>query len=426
MIADLHAHLPMHTSIAAPSRLRSLPGFLRDRWRGTVLSAVGRLGNFDPASRRPRVSVPLLREGDVELAFSVLYSPFDEMILSPGWHLRELRHRERPYHWAPPTTRAFPRLLRQLESVERHVAENYASQASFVRSLQELDAVLVSGKTALVHCVEGAFHLGEEPAAIDAAVTELARRGVGYITLGHLYFKGIASVVPSWASWVRLSPERWDAIWPQPEIGLTERGRTAVEAMVREGVVADLAHLSPRAFSETLVLLDELDPERRLPVIASHGAARFGNLAYNLDGAAVERIVARDGVVGVILSHHHLTDGLEAREPRTLQESVDLLCRHIDRIAELAGSLRHVAIGTDLGGFMDPVAELPTMAQLPALERALCNRYGQEDGQLIASGNALRLLRSTLQLRNCQHEHSHAPVEKPGHTREPGGRAVGA
>jgi len=364
-----------------------------------VLSALGGLGNFDPDSRRPRVSVPLLREGDVGLACSVLYSPFDEMIFSPRWHLHELRRHDRPYHWAPPTHRAFPRLLRQLDSVERHVVDRFPAQAVFVRSLDALDAALTSGRTALVHCVEGAFHLGDEPAAIDAAVVELARRGVAYITVGHLYFKGMATVVPSWASWLRLTPERWDAIWPQPDVGLSERAEAAVRAMVRERVLVDVAHLSARAFRETFSLLDELDPEGRVPVIASHGAVRFGKLAYNLDEAAVEAIVARDGVIGVILSSHHLADGLRAGAPRTLEESVDLLCRHIDRIGEIAGSHRHVAIGTDLGGFIEPVSGIETSARLGALERELDRRYGEEDGQLISSGNGFRLLRSALQLR---------------------------
>lgn len=359
---------------------------------------MGRLGNFDTASRRPRVSVPLLRAGDVGLACSVLYSPFDEMIFSPRWHLHELRH-DRPYHWAPPTDRAFPRLLRQLDSVERHVAERFPAQASFVRSLAALDAARASGRTALVHCVEGAFHLGDEPAAIDAAVVELARRGVAYITLGHLYFKGMATVVPSWASWIRLTPERWDAIWPQPDMGLTERAEAAVRAMVREGVIVDVAHLSSRAFWETFSLLDELDPDGQVPVTASHAAVRFGKLAYNLDDAAVEAIVARDGVIGLILSTHHLADGLSAGTPRTVGESVDLLCRHIDRIGEIAGSHRHVAIGTDLGGFIEPVGGIETSARLAALERELDRRYGEEDGRLISSGNGFRLVRSALQLR---------------------------
>jgi microsomal dipeptidase-like Zn-dependent dipeptidase len=399
VIADLHAHLPMHLPASAPPGLRPLPGYLRDRWRGTALTLLGRRGNFDPASRRPRVSVPLLREGGVGLAFSVLYSPFDEMIFSPRWHLRELRRRERPYHWAPPSPRAFARLLRQLESVERHVASNHASEAAFVHSLGELDQVESSARTALVHCVEGAFHLGEEPAAIDAAVTELARRGVAYITIGHLYFKGVASVVPNTASWLRLTPERWEEIWPQPGVGLTERAEAAVRAMVREGVGVDLAHLSPQAFSDALSLLDELDPDGWLPVIASHTAFRFGDLAYNLDQAAVERIVARRGIVGLILSGHHLAEGVNGRTPQTLRESIDLLCRHVDRIAELAGSLRHVAIGTDLGGFIEPVAGLPTSSELGALEAELRRRYGDTDGELVASGNAQRLLRSVLRLR---------------------------
>jgi microsomal dipeptidase-like Zn-dependent dipeptidase len=72
-----------------------------------------------------------------------------------------------------------------------------------------------------------------------------------------------------------------------------------------------------------------------------------------------------------------------------------VLCRHIDQIAELTGSHRHAAIGSDLDGFIKPtLAGLDTMSDMKRLERALVRRYGEEDGRLIASENALRPLRT--------------------------------
>jgi len=387
MIADLHSHLPMHIAPSAAG-VREMPGVLRDRWRHVLVSLVGRFGNLEGAAKTPRVSTPLLAGGGVRIALSVLYVPLDEMIFSPQWHLWELRRRERRFHWAPPSRTAFKRLIRQLESVERHVAS--ADGFVFVRCEEELDRALAEGRIALLHCVEGAFHLSHAP-SVDRAVAELARRGVAYITIGHLYFRSVATVAPSWAA---ISQRRWNALWPQPEVGLTSAARAVVRAMVREGMLVDLTHLSALALEETFELLDELDPQRQVPVLASHGAFRFGELEYNLAPQTVERIAARDGVIGLIASAPHLRDGTGEPPPRSFEQTKRLLFRHLDRIRELTGSHRHAAIGSDLGGFINPAPGLENAGCLAALEAALAERYGEADAELICSANVIRLLRA--------------------------------
>jgi len=386
VVADLHTHLPMHVEPTVESgAFADRLGLLRDRWRYAAVSAAGRFGNLERATGRPRVSIPLLREGGVGIALSVLYSPFDEMILGPGWHLREMRNRGRRYHWAPPGPRAYPRLLRQLESIERHVA-GYGDLASIVRDRAGLESALAAGKVAVVHCVEGGFHVSHA-ASVDRAVAEFARRGVAYITLGHLYFKSVATVAPAWAA---VSQARWHAIWPQPHVGLTDAGRAVVRAMVRNRVLLDVAHLSSTALEQVFALLDELDPEHTVPVLASHVALRFGDNEYNLADETVERIAARDGVVGLIASAPHLADGGKA--PASFEDTCRALFRHIDRLRSLTGSHRHAAIGTDLGGFITPAPGVENVGRLGALRRALGARYGEQEAELIASGNVLRLL----------------------------------
>ena len=388
MVADLHAHLPMHVAPAGdPRAFAGRLGLLRDRWRHAVVTAAGRFGNLERATGRPRVSIPLLREGGVGVALSVLYSPLDEMILGPRWHLRELRNRGRRYHWAPPGPRAFPRLLRQLESVERHVAA-HGDVASIVRDRAGLESALAAGRLAVIHCVEGGFHVSHA-ASVDRAVAELARRGVAYITVGHLFFKSVATVAPAWAA---MPEARWHAIWPQPPVGLTDAGRAVARAMVRNRVLVDVSHLSPMALEQLVALLDELDPEGTAPVLASHVALRFGDDEYNLSDETVRRIAARDGVVGLIASAPHLADGDKA--PASFEDTLRALTRHIDRLRSLTGSHRHTAIGTDLGGFITPAPGLETVERLGALRQALVARYGEQEAALIASGNVLRLLRA--------------------------------
>jgi microsomal dipeptidase-like Zn-dependent dipeptidase len=152
--------------------------------------------------------------------------------------------------------------------------------------------------------------------------------------------------------------------------------------------------MSARALDETFSLLDEIDPERRVPVIASHAGYRFGHQDYNLDARTIERVAERDGVIGVILSEHQGADGLRLLPTARFQHSLGVVFNHLEQIHEITGSHRHSAIGSDHDGFIKPtLAGLEDAGDLGRLEGALRGRYGQSDAALIASDNVLRLLR---------------------------------
>lgn len=237
----------------------------------------------------------------------------------------------------------------------------------------------------------GGFLLGATEGAVDDAVTQLAHRGIAYITLAHLFWRHVATNEPAVPF---LGDRAYRRLFPQPEIGLTKLGRTAIRAMVREGILIDVSHMSERALDDTFALLDELDPERSVPVIASHVAVRFGRQTYNLDSHTIARIAERSGLIGLIVAEHQATDGLRRKRTQSFEDSVDVLASHIDRIREITGSHRHTAIGSDFDGFIKPtLAGLADMRSLGHLDTALCDRYG-ESGDLIGSGNALQLLRS--------------------------------
>jgi membrane dipeptidase len=385
MIVDLHAHYPMHLvprgERSVVELVASAPGRARilDVVRAWMLRTASRVGNYESLSSGPRVTVPGLKAGGVGVALSVLISPFDEMDLT-------LRY------GSPPLDRYFPTLLRQLDDTEREVGELFPDQATIALTPAQMDAAIEAGRVALVHCVEGGFHLGSTPEKVDRAVTELARRGVAYITLAHLFWRSVAANEPA----IPFLPDRvYRMLFPQPGVGLSELGRAAIRAMVRERVLIDLSHMNGAALRETFALLDDLDPERQVPVIASHVGYRFGRQKYNLDAATIERIAQRGGVIGVILSEHQAADGL--RRPRTssLGESLEVVFRHLDRIREITGSHRHAAIGSDHDGFIKPtLAGLMDSASLGRLDGPLTDRYGVTDARLILSGNALRLLRT--------------------------------
>lgn len=366
-----HAAYELVTSRKARARLL-------DRMRAVLVGLAGRLGNYESFSSGPRVTVPKLRQGRVGVALSVLYSPFDEMDLS-------LRY------GSPPEPRYLHTLVRQLDAVEQEVAAAHAGQAAVARTPAELDAALEAGEVALVHCVEGAFHLGATPAAMEEGVERLAARGMAYLTIAHLFWRSVATNAPA----IPFLPDPvYRLLFRQPDVGLAELGRAAVRACVRERVLVDVSHMTARALRDTLALLDQLDPAAEVPLIASHVGHRFGRQEYNLTAGDIASIARRGGVVGVILSEHQAADGLRHRRTRSFEQSFEIVCRHLDRIREVTGSHEHAAVGSDLDGFIKPtLAGLGDEACMARLEGALAERYGPEDGQRIASGNVLRLLR---------------------------------
>jgi microsomal dipeptidase-like Zn-dependent dipeptidase len=129
-----------------------------------------------------------------------------------------------------------------------------------------------------------------------------------------------------------------------------------------------------------------------VPVISSHAGYRFGSQKYMHDEAQIRQIQQRDGVIGLIMAHHQLNDGIRRKNTTTLDETMEVIDRHIAKIAEITGNHRHVAIGTDFDGFIKPtVGGLQSMADLTALETRLRANHGA-DADLIASENVLRVL----------------------------------
>jgi microsomal dipeptidase-like Zn-dependent dipeptidase len=391
LVADLHVHYPMH--VLAGDREAALQRMVRVRARtgtgsklqGTVLWVLSRLLNYRNWDAGPRVTLDFLAQGGVRVALSVLYQPFDEMDL------------DEPYG-AAPEPGYFGRLLEQIDLVEADVAGRPG--ATVVRSAAELDAALAAERVGLVHCIEGGFHLGTTPAEVDANVAALAGRGVAYVTLAHLFWRRVAANAPA----IPFLPDPlYNRLFPQPAgAALTGLGEAAVRAMYRERMLVDVSHMRGDALEVTFALLDRLDAETRAdpgehPVIVSHAGFRFGRQAYNLDEAAVRRVAARGGVIGLILAQHQLNEGVRKGETKTFEASFEVIARHVDRIREITGSHDHVGLGSDFDGFIKPtMGGLERASDLARLPAALTARYGAADAERILSGNALRVLRTAL------------------------------
>jgi microsomal dipeptidase-like Zn-dependent dipeptidase len=388
VLADLHVHYPMRVveerdgtkpgttvRLMGTARRRSRPG---DKLRALVLRLATRLLSDKDLWSGYRVTVPYLREGGVGVGFSTLYSPFDEMDL------------EKPYA-SPPDSAYFTRLLADLQSVEDEVAGYDRSVIRVVHNRQELEECITDGATALVHAVEGAFHLGDGVDEIKQNVATLADKGVAYVTIAHLFFRQVATN----ANAIPFAPDPiYNLLFPQkPNVGVTERGKAAIEALVANRVLVDISHMRPDAVQQTFKLLEGIDPSHQVPVISSHAGYRFGRQDYMHDEQTVREIQRRDGVIGLIMAQHQLNDGIRKDETKTLPESLEVIYRHVDKIAGITNGHDNIALGTDFDGFIKPtMGGLQTSADLKDLERELRAKYPTQ-ADAITSGNVLRVLR---------------------------------
>ncbi|MGA2011985.1 MAG: membrane dipeptidase [Solirubrobacteraceae bacterium] len=378
MLVDLHAHFPMHL---LPDEQQQTHERVRAWWRQSLearlVGLISHAANYQGPGDTPSVTPALMRDGDVGVALSVLYAPFNEMDLTQRYG-------------APPEQRYFTDLLDQRQTVEDY-ARDHPGEIAIAHSPAELDALLPAGAPVLIHAVEGGFQLGGE-AEIRDNVRTLAGLGIAYVTVAHLFFRDVATNAPA----LPFLPDRVynDVFRQQRDEGLTAVGRAAVEAMVDEGILIDITHMRSQSIHDVLNLLDARDPAREIPVIATHMAYRFGGLEYCFDDDTVTAVAQRGGVLGCILCEHYITSGLPGGAS-SLAHSIDSLCRHIDRIHELTGSYDNIGIGSDLDGYIKPALPgLEHMGRMAQLQSALRTRYGDQDAEKIAGANALRVLRS--------------------------------
>ena len=378
MLVDMHAHFPMHLLEDDQQRAHErLTAWFRRRWQGLVVEVINLFANYEGPGDTPSVTEQLMREGDVGVTLSVLYQAFDEMDLTQDYA-------------APPLESYFADILNQHQTVEDYVAA-HRDDVVIAHSAQELDRHLAQGdRPILVHAIEGGFHVGDDPAQVQGNVATLAQRGIAYITVAHLFFRQVATNAPALPF---LSDGLYNRVFEQDASeGLTPLGRELVHAMIDEGILVDLTHMRAQSIRDVFALLDERDPDQEIPVIATHMAYRFGGLEYSFDDDDVARIVARGGLLGLILCQHYITSGLHVAG--TFEGSVQALCRHIDKLHDLTGSYDHIAIGSDLDGYIKPALPgLEHQGRMADLQHALVARYGDEVAAQIAGANALRVLR---------------------------------
>ncbi len=229
-----------------------------------------------------------------------------------------------------------------------------------VESRGDLALCRAGGPIGIVHLMEGADPI--------RSVRELRRWAE----------RGVRVIGPAWNTGNRYCGGKAE------QSGLTPAGRDLIAEMRRHGLVPDMSHLTPVAFDDVMAQDDGL-------VVASHSNA-YALCAHprNLTDEQIQRVAARDGVVGVVLYNPFL--GEEA-------VSLATVLAHIDHMVQLVGP-GHVALGSDLdGGFgtQDAPEGIETVADLARIGDGLRDQgYPNPAVEQILGGNWLRILRQAL------------------------------
>ena len=302
-----------------------------------------------PDPREGSVSLPALREGNVDLVFATIFT-------EPGGNDA---HGLAGYGGIDDVDGAEAAGRRQLEIYRRLEA---AGELRFIRARDDLDA---AGGVApgVVLLMEGADPI-RDPEQVP-----------------QWFADGLRIVGMTWAAGTRYAGGN-QRLGP-----LTPLGADLVRAMDECGMIHDASHLSDEALTGLLELASG-------PIIATHSNCRalVGDSQRHLRDDQVRAIGERGGVIGLNLFSKFLVPQGRA--------TIDHCVAHVQRLADLMGHRRGVALGTDMDGGFGP-GELPVDLDHPRKLDSLANAlrtagWSDQDVEGFAHGNWLRFLERSL------------------------------
>jgi membrane dipeptidase len=237
----------------------------------------------------------------------------------------------------------------------------------------------------------------------EATAEEMLNLPIGYL----LSLEGADSIL----SWRHLEKSRADgliALGPvhygpgvyghgtDDQGELTAKGRELLKEMERLGIILDVTHLCDESFCDALGRYSG-------PLWASHHNCRaLANWNRQLTDEQIKAIIDRGAVIGMAFDAIMMVHGWThlRSKPQDFNLKLEKICEHIDHVCQIAGSAKHVGMGTDLdGGFGNEQTpmDLDSVTDLRSLAAPLAARgYSPEDIDSIFSGNFLRFLREHL------------------------------
>jgi membrane dipeptidase len=140
--------------------------------------------------------------------------------------------------------------------------------------------------------------------------------------------------------------------------GLTELGREYVRRAQKVGMVVDVSHISDEGFWDIIEITEK-------PVIATHSNSRaLCNVPRNLTDEMYLALCKTDGTAGINLCAEFLGENAD----------LDTVCDHIFHFVDIAGSDKHVSLGSDMDGFTHFPAGFTGVQDYPKIADRLLQR----------------------------------------------------
>lgn len=365
LIFDIHLDLSMN-ALEYNRDLRWSQERLQ-RWEARMTDYVDRGKNT--------VCFPEMRKGNIGLCVATQigrYAPYYHKL--PGWASPEQA-------WAQTQGQlAWYRIMTEL------------GELTPIRNLKELNTHLELWQNA-PPCDDGTPYVIEskkKPAKLPIGFVLSLEGADSIVSLDYLersYNEGLRALGPA-----HYGPGRY-ADGTDAEGPLHPAGKELIKEMQRLGIILDVTHLCDETFWDALDIYEG-------PLWASHQNCR--KLApWNRQFAddQIQAVVERGGLLGMAFDAIMMVPGwrhLKSR-PEDFQLKIERICDHVDHICQLAGSAKHVCVGTDLdGGYgteqtpmdLKSIADLQT---LPDLFRA--RGYSDEDINGFMHQNVIDFLR---------------------------------
>lgn len=192
----------------------------------------------------------------------------------------------------PDTEEGRARAKAQVENKYRAIVrlvDAHPDRIAFARSSAEIDAIVASGRQAIVLSFVNAVALGDDLTGI----ADLYEKGVRLFGLVHIGNNGFA---------YSSRPNAAFGDGPETNGGLKDLGRAAIAELNRLGIVVDVTQLSPRGVAEAI-------SESRTPVIASHSSVRGRvDSPRNLSNAELRAIADAGGVAHIVAFAPYVRD----------------------------------------------------------------------------------------------------------------------
>jgi microsomal dipeptidase-like Zn-dependent dipeptidase len=158
--------------------------------------------------------------------------------------------------------------------------------------------------------------------------------------------------------------------------GLTEFGRSVVQAVVERGLILDLAHSSPQVARDVLAMTD-------IPLVVSHGGIHKGcPVKRNFEDDLMRAIAANGGVIGIGYWKDAICDDSPAGVAAAVKVGIEVVGED------------HVALGSDFDGSVETTFDT---SELSALTHAMLEAgLTPEQIRKVAGENMLRVVRARL------------------------------